>query len=216
MKDYKAILTKQRENFISERSAQEHEFAAFYKSVIRLNERHPELFGDIPELFSKPDMTLQDFVPELYKDDIDVSVYAQQYEALCILIGRVQTKVVQYNTEISGVTTSDISAIAETNRRNREAFITERSRQEMLVKSWNGKIQNTKSEKIKALGLPEEMSLEYFIPEYYKENINEELKHQQYLNMMSIIESVNAIVDEHLQEVEKCLSEYQELSLQRS
>ena len=216
MKDYKAILTKQRESFISERSAQEHDFAAFYKQVMELNERHPELFGDMPELFSKPDMLLQDFIPELYKDDIDVAVYAQQYEDLCVLTGKVQARVVQYNAEISGVTTSDISAVAETNRRNREAFITERSRQEMLVKSWNDKIQNTKSEKIKALGLPKEMSLEYFVPEYYKENINEELKHQQYLSMMSIIESVNAIVDEHLQEVEKCLSEYQELSLQRS
>lgn len=216
MKDYKAILAKQRESFISERSAQEHDFASFYKSVIELNERHPELFEDMPELFSNTDMTLQDFIPELYKDDIDAAVYAQQYENLCALIGRVQARIVQYNTEISGVTTSDISTIAETNRRNREAFITERSRQEMLVKSWNDKIQNTKSEKIKALGLPEEMSLEYFIPEYYKETINEELKHQQYLNMMSVIERVNAIVDEHLQEVEKCLSEYQELSLQRN
>lgn len=216
MKDYKAILTKQRESFISERSAQERDFAAFYKSIVELNERHPELFVDMPELFSKPDMTLQDFIPELYKDDIDVAVYAQQYENLCVIIERVQARVMQYNTEISGVTTSDVSAIAETNRRNREAFITERSRQEMLVKSWNDKIQNTKSEKIKALGLPGEMSLEYFIPEYYKENIDEELKHQQYLNMISVIESVNAIVDEHLQEVEKCLSEYQELSSQRS
>ena len=86
MKDYKAILTKQRESFVSERSAQEHDFAAFYKSVVELNERHPELFEDTPELFSKHDMALRDFLPELYKDDIDVAVYTQQYENLCALI----------------------------------------------------------------------------------------------------------------------------------
>lgn len=216
MENYKEVLAKQREIFITERSKQERDFSDFYYGVVEINKRHPGIFEGIPEILCKPEMSLQDFIPEIYKDDIDESVYEQQYEKLCTIIGRVQARVIRYNAEVSGVAECNVQLIDEANRKRREAFITERSRQELLVKAWNDKVQNSKSEKIKALGLPEKMSLEFFVPEYYKEVMNESIVHQQYQNMFAVIERVNAIVDEHLQEVEECLSEYRVLSSQKS
>lgn len=216
MIDYKAVIAKQKEQFMRERIGMENMFNAFYSKAVEIMMKCPGLIDDLFPVKNESGVSLRSFVPELYEEHIDVQKYKEQYDRLCIIVKTIKSRVVEHNKNVAGIESDDVSVVMEANKRSREAFIRERSRQEVQVKEWSDKLKASSCEKIKALDLPTDLTLETLVPEYYNEVVDKEKAHKQYEEMTKLFQKVNDIIDEYVQEAEKCLSEYQELSSQKS
>ena len=104
------------------------------------------------------------------------------------------------------------SELKEQIRKNRENFLSERARQEMMVASWAESIKKVEAGVLDSVNLPEVITLQTLIPELYVEEPNQAIYEEQYNAAMELLNKVNTIADEYNKEAIRCLSEYQAMS----
>lgn len=202
------LLQKAREQFNSKRLNCEVKLQKFRDIV------EPLRATVLADMNIPMDLSLQALIPELYKDRVDIVVYREQLSETQNMINSVKERIVSVNKEAVALFGDAIGALdatmsdADKLRIIREQFITSRAKQEEQVLAFGAKIQAANPELFAGINLPEEITLQRFVPGYYATEFDVDLCKQQYDAMVVVLNQVKAVVESKREEVQQCLSEY--------
>lgn len=206
------LLQKAKESFYAKRVQQE----ARVKEIATVIEpiRNTVLAGvNVPEEF-----TLQNLLPELYADRVNVDVYKEQLKVFKELLSVIKSRIIEANAKSVRELENYCEGIdpnltdAQKLAKIREKFITDRAKQEQVVTNLAEGLKNVDPALLEGIGLPAELTLQALVPEYYATDLNPEKCREQYDAAMEILQRLNDFVQEKNKEARECLLNYQALA----
>lgn len=203
----KQMLTDINNSFIAQRTKKEIEFDKWAESVLALKATRPDLFEGvyIPACF-----TFRDMLAVLYAQESNPEVCAEQIRKVREFMTGINAIITKYREESASLLQEyHVTSFSELKNK----FLQERAKQEMQVATWANDINQVDLTLLEGIKMPASLSLKGFVPELYEENPRPQVCAEQYAAMQATMRELEARQYAILEEAEKCLQEYREMTL---